>query len=93
MADYYDLLVGLHPDGALRQLGEAALVRPAVIIPCAISGMSSGAGNTRYWRRLRTSTGNVRSDLNESNSVSRDQKTSLSYPNLFNTRHTDLSRL
>ena len=34
MADYYDLLVGLHPDGALRQLGEAALVRPAVIIPC-----------------------------------------------------------
>ncbi len=34
MADYYDLLVGLHPDGALRELGEAALVRPAVIIPC-----------------------------------------------------------
>ena len=34
MADYYDLLVGLHPDGALRQLGEAALIRPAVIIPC-----------------------------------------------------------
>ncbi len=34
MADYYDLLVGLHPDGALRQLGEAALVRPTVIIPC-----------------------------------------------------------
>ena len=34
MADYYDLLVGLHPDGALRELGEAALVRPTVIIPC-----------------------------------------------------------
>lgn len=34
MADYYDLLVGLHPDGALRQLGEAARVRPAVIVPC-----------------------------------------------------------
>ena len=34
MADYYDLLVGLHPDGALRQLGESALVRPTVIIPC-----------------------------------------------------------
>ena len=34
MADYYDLLVGLHPDGALRQLGEAARIRPAVIIPC-----------------------------------------------------------
>ena len=34
MADYYDLLVGLHPDGALRQLGEAGLIRPAVIVPC-----------------------------------------------------------
>ena len=34
MADYYDLLVGLHPDGALRQLGESALIRPAVIVPC-----------------------------------------------------------
>jgi hypothetical protein len=34
MADYYDLLVGLHPDGALRELGEAALVRPVVMIPC-----------------------------------------------------------
>jgi len=33
-ADYYDLLVGLHPDGALRELGEAARIRPAVIIPC-----------------------------------------------------------
>ncbi|MCY4552344.1 MAG: hypothetical protein OXC79_01610 [Candidatus Poribacteria bacterium] len=31
---YHDLLVGLHPGGALRQLGEAARVRPAVIIPC-----------------------------------------------------------
>jgi hypothetical protein len=34
MADYYDLLVGLHPDGASRELGEAALVRPVVMIPC-----------------------------------------------------------
>ncbi len=34
MADYYDLLVGLHPDGALRQMGEAALIRPAIIVPC-----------------------------------------------------------
>ena len=34
IADYYDLLVGLHPDGTLRQLGEAALIRPAVIISC-----------------------------------------------------------
>lgn len=34
VADYYDLLVGLHPDGALRELGEAALIRPTVMIPC-----------------------------------------------------------
>ena len=34
IAEYYDLLVGLHPDGALRELGEAALIRPVVMIPC-----------------------------------------------------------
>ena len=34
MTDYYDLLIGLHPDGALRDLGEAALTRPVVMIPC-----------------------------------------------------------
>lgn len=34
MAEYYDVLVGLHPDGALRELGEAALLRPVVMIPC-----------------------------------------------------------
>jgi len=34
IADYYDLLVGLHPDEALRELGEAALIRPVVMIPC-----------------------------------------------------------
>lgn len=34
MASYYDLLIGLHPDEALRELAKAALVRPAVLIPC-----------------------------------------------------------
>jgi len=34
MADYYDLLVGLHPDNALRELAKAALIRPVVLIPC-----------------------------------------------------------
>ena len=33
-ADYYDLIVGLHPDEATRAVAEAALVRPAVLIPC-----------------------------------------------------------
>jgi hypothetical protein len=34
MANYYDLLVGLHPDDALRELVNAALIRPVVLIPC-----------------------------------------------------------
>lgn len=33
-ASYYDLIVGLHPDGALREVAEAALVRPAIVVPC-----------------------------------------------------------
>jgi len=34
MAEYYDLVIGLHPDEAMRQVAEAALVRPAIMIPC-----------------------------------------------------------
>ncbi len=34
MATYYDLLIGLHPDQALRPLAEAALLRPTLIVPC-----------------------------------------------------------
>lgn len=34
LAAYYDLIVGLHPDQALRAIAEAALVRPAILIPC-----------------------------------------------------------
>jgi hypothetical protein len=34
MADYYDLIVGLHPDEATRAVAQAALVRPAVLVPC-----------------------------------------------------------
>ena len=34
MASYYDLIVGLHPDEATRAVAEAALHRPAVVIPC-----------------------------------------------------------
>lgn len=34
LATYYDLIVGLHPDQALRAIAQAALVRPAVVIPC-----------------------------------------------------------
>jgi len=34
IATYYDLIVGLHPDEATRAVADAALVRPAVLIPC-----------------------------------------------------------
>jgi hypothetical protein len=34
MADYYDLVVGLHPDEALRPVVESAAVRPVVVVPC-----------------------------------------------------------
>ena len=34
MADYYDLIVGLHPDEATRSVVESSLKRPVLIIPC-----------------------------------------------------------
>lgn len=34
MAEYYDLIVGLHPDEATRAGAVAARVRPAILIPC-----------------------------------------------------------
>jgi len=34
MASYYDLIVGLHPDEALRATAQAALTSPAILIPC-----------------------------------------------------------
>ena len=33
-ADYYDLIVGLHPDEATRAVAQAALIRPAILLPC-----------------------------------------------------------
>ena len=33
-AAYYDLIIGLHPDEATRAVAQAALVRPAILIPC-----------------------------------------------------------
>lgn len=34
MADYYDLVIGLHPDEAIREVAQSALVRPVVLVPC-----------------------------------------------------------
>ena len=34
MAGYYDLIVGLHPDEAVRPVVESALLTPVLVIPC-----------------------------------------------------------
>jgi len=34
MAEYYDLIVGLHPDEATREIAESADKRPVLIVPC-----------------------------------------------------------
>lgn len=34
MADYYDLIIGLHPDEATREIAKSAIRRPVVLIPC-----------------------------------------------------------
>lgn len=34
LAGYYDLIVGLHADEATRAVAHAALVKPAILVPC-----------------------------------------------------------
>lgn len=34
MADFYDLIVGLHPDEALRPVVQSAKTRPVLVVPC-----------------------------------------------------------
>jgi len=34
MAKFYDLIVGLHPDGATREVVESAAQRPILLVPC-----------------------------------------------------------
>ena len=34
MAGYYDLIIGLHPDEAIRPVVESALLKPIVVVPC-----------------------------------------------------------
>ena len=34
MAEYYDVIVGLHPDEALPEVVASAQVRPVVVVPC-----------------------------------------------------------
>ncbi len=44
MATYYDLIVGLHPDEALRVVAHAALVRPTILVPCCNSWSTEKLG-------------------------------------------------
>jgi hypothetical protein len=41
---YYDLVVGLHPDQALRSVVEAAVYRPTFVVPCCNYWSSSRIG-------------------------------------------------
>ena len=34
MADYYDLIVGLHPDEATREVVGSAHIKPVLVVPC-----------------------------------------------------------
>ncbi len=34
MAGFYDLIIGLHPDEAVREVVESAKTRPVLVIPC-----------------------------------------------------------
>lgn len=34
MAGYYDLIIGLHPDGAIRDVVESAKTRQVLVVPC-----------------------------------------------------------
>lgn len=34
LADYYDLVIGLHPDAALREVVASAVRVPALVVPC-----------------------------------------------------------
>ena len=43
MADYYHLIIGLHPDEATRAVVESAKVTPTLIIPCC-----------NFWDRTKT---------------------------------------
>lgn len=43
LAEDFDLVVGLHPDGATEAICHAALIRPVVLVPCC-----------RYWRGIES---------------------------------------
>jgi hypothetical protein len=49
---YYDLIVGLHPDGALREVAQAALLRPTLLVPCCNFWSPQKLGQTDLLRAI-----------------------------------------
>lgn len=54
MADYCDLVLGLHPDQATRAVAGAALVRPTVLIPCYNFWSDSKLGRDELLEAIET---------------------------------------
>ncbi|MBT7303189.1 MAG: hypothetical protein HN849_26905 [Victivallales bacterium] len=54
MADYYDLVLGLHPDQATRAVAGAALLRPTVLIPCCNFWSDSKLGRDELLEAIET---------------------------------------
>ena len=62
MAEEWNLIVGLHPDGATEEIAHSALTTPVVLIPCCHLGWNGPESHgspsmtetvRRLWRRLR----------------------------------------
>lgn len=58
MARKFDVLVGLHPDGATEQLALSARRRPVVLIPCCLHRWD-GPEDGRIEQRIRTLWGRI----------------------------------
>lgn len=53
-ATYYDLIIGLHPDEALRSVVNAALRRPTLLVPCC-----------NFWVKRRMCLKEMRGEIKE----------------------------
>ena len=51
-SSYYDLIVGLHPDGALREVAQAALLRPVLLVPCCNFWSEEKLGQTALFEAI-----------------------------------------
>jgi hypothetical protein len=54
LVEYYDLIVGLHPDEATRAVAQAAIVRPTILIPCCNFWSSEKLGQQELLAAIET---------------------------------------